>query len=119
MKQEDQHIRPVKSFVIDEGKWSCARDSRSDQTLLSKNGSKCCLGFLALACGATTKEIADEGDLSRLGLSNFGLNGRVHDRAIAINDDWEMPFETKKEKLTELFKKRGIVVKFVDRKKGR
>lgn len=97
--------------------WSRGRSS----TLLSAIGSRCCLGFLAKALGATDTEIVGYDTITSCSALQ---KSPVRDRLAAasgteamlvhVNDSCEIDDALREEELTKLFAHVGIEVTFTD-----
>lgn len=115
----------IKTLVIDRARWGMG-------ALLTEDGeAMCCLGFLAMACGATEAAIKGEGDpegtpdidwpsaFIRLARDEdddphaYPRNSTVTNDAIEINDSTKLPWEEKESRLIELFFRAGIQLSFV------
>ena len=116
--------RKVDRLVIDRPTWGTGQ-------LLDHNGNKCCLGFLAIKCGADETEI--DGEMSpanvpninwpaaftgvatyknKKGVKRYLKNSELADKMMSINDDEEMKWADKERELIPLFKKAGIKLSF-------
>lgn len=89
--------------------------------LLSNKGKMCCLGFLGEACGVERKDmlkvcmpysVVDK--IKYPNFSSFDPQGFV-----STNDSIQISDEERVVKLRELFKKKGITVRFKNLPKGR
>lgn len=138
MDKELKTVGDVKSFVIDRAKWYRGKYSQ----LLGSRDMKCCLGFYALACGVDKKTIRGLGspsDVVNLDVcptavsvdvtrrpnvkwetrlvkrvrSKFGAKDTsITDQLMVINDSKSIDDVKRESKITSLFKKIGIKVKF-------
>lgn len=110
-------IKEIKQFTIDRRNWGM-------RALLNKNGTMCCLGHLAKACGLPDASLrTDDGDSLALPRSHFADAGYpakfarnnfdVQHLAAEINDNDNMSRPEKEQRITTLFKAHGIKVKFV------
>lgn len=118
----------AKVFTVKRSKWA-RKDSdnllmgRSE--LLNSRGNMCCLGFVCNQLGI------DEAHLERIPtprrlLSELrkkikdypfldeGFNSALSKDAMKINDNPGLPSPEKEKQLTELFKKNGLTLNFVD-----
>lgn len=116
----------VTKLVIDRATWG------TDHLLNCHDSSMCCLGFLALKCGANPDEIEDATDPAdvpnvdwppafiRIGRDAKGKEvisiTSLTNSAININDSGTLKFETKEKRLIALFKKAGIKLSFTGRR---
>lgn len=124
--QMNKKTKPLKSFTIDRSKWACESNNRmreEDSALRSYDGYKCCLGFMASACGI--EEITNRGTLEQLDpkwWSKLPISFRPRDcndsdtvltlKAIRVNDH-EKNNNKRELGLKKIFKEAGITVKFV------
>ena len=123
-------------LVIDESKWLRGEGHEHSRLLREKDGKMCCLGFLALACGFSEKEIKGRGGPDNIYRSQYSfvsihwnwLLGANHcstdgGRAMDINDhvlgsyygeSHESPQgeEDRKDMLKRIFAKNGIDLSF-------
>jgi hypothetical protein len=116
-------------LIIDRSKW--IRGAASDDTWLlrARDGHMCCLGFYALACGLTEDQIrnvpgpldafpngisSDDNDNCFINTPGEWLLSDI-DRArlISYNDDSHVSDQEREEKITKIFAKHGVTVKFV------
>jgi hypothetical protein len=130
---------PVKQFTVYEDRWitSSAQIDAINSSLRNEYGMKCCMGFLAEACGFTptqTKDRANFRDLlqgqpalakklpaklrprrkSKNTFVDVSLANKIYETNDARSDD-----ETKKKKLKALFKEAGITLHFRTRHHAR
>lgn len=117
-------IRDVKSFTVVRKKWLRGKGSMASALLW--NGKSCCLGFYSEACGISRKvmhSIATPADLAAVSeqksnviwktkLVRSGVNSISCQKLININDSSTTDDAFKEKKLTSLFKRLGIKVKF-------
>ncbi len=99
-------------LVIQREKWGAGRLLRSD-------GRMCCLGHLAVACGAKKADIKNkillERSLTRFAYGHFKrdyIGGDIQSIATDINDDIRMSIKEKEERLKILFKAHDIKLSF-------
>ncbi len=127
--------------TIDRSKWACASNNskmHDESALETAYGMKCCLGFLANACGIKRLirhgEIGLRGTLEDLGrtsqrkiptaflptedgkvvfngLANVRDNGTLHERCIKANDSVYDNWK-RENKITALFHEGGVTVTF-------
>jgi hypothetical protein len=122
--------RKVTTLVIDRAKWGT-------EYLLNSEGTMCCLGFLALKCGADLTEIDEESspkavpnvdwpaELIKIGRNLLRVgkfrdviqNSELTMKMMEINDDSGLKWSDKEKKLIPLFKKAGIKLSFKGPKK--
>lgn len=125
---EKQSKNKVKSLVIKRSEWLRGFDSR---LLEVDSGKKCCLGFYAIACGYSEKEISDYGSPSNLleidNVPNLfpewlvpsrenRLNSSPAANLININDmNNDVLGDKERESIIkEIFSNHGVKVTFVD-----
>lgn len=123
-------MKEIKVLVIDRDKWLRGANELDGQLLHRRTGLMCCLGFAALACGATQGEI--NGKQMPWNISDRVLNrikpkmswlfpsdktGKRRLSTISgINDKKAHISETKREeKIKEKFAKHGVKVVFKGR----
>ena len=112
----------IKKLVIDRETWGT-------ECLLTPDRQKCCLGFLALACGACPDEIDEEGQpkdvpnvdwpsafIRRTRSGQIG-DSKIAEKAMKINDHVSLTWTEKEKKLIQLFKRAGIQLSFVGKLK--
>lgn len=123
----------MRTLIIDRREW--ARGSvGGESALLNHIGSKCCLGFEALACGFTKEDIAHTGTPEDIGLfhdveTEYAIAKAPHlfvssidylsdspfvNRAVKINDNAKITEVTREKRLTALFEKEGIELEFIN-----
>jgi len=110
-------------LIIKRKRW--LRGKPDNSALRNADGKQCCLGFLARACGATTKDILglpDPGATTGIawpkgispggrgydGYGNTALVGRI----ISTNDSRGLLPEARERQLKELFAEAGVEVVF-------
>jgi hypothetical protein len=135
----------VKEFTIDRSRWARGAIRPVATMLQSKeDGSRCCLGFFALACGYTEAEIEDRATPINVVNNGVTRNNKfpqwlVHTdgahsyaaaRLMSVNDTAGflgksgLPVagaenEAEREKrVAEIFADNGVVVKFVDKEES-
>lgn len=127
-KEEKKVLGDVKSFVVDCKTWYRGRGSNSS-CMLNTNGKSCCLGFYARQCGVenklmrkkatpldvvrNTRDIQVQWDTK---LIKHNKNSITCERLMETNDSRDLTEPEREKKLTALFKKNGIKVKFVGEK---
>ncbi len=120
--------KDIKEFKINRKNWgSSARFLRLNDSMLkeSYSGKKCCLGFLATACGIPVKAITDICFLSSSLISEentrkipdfifdrFDDKFTVEKKLADINDDIELTRKEKEEQITKIFADNGVKVTF-------
>ncbi len=123
----------ITSFTVDRSRW--LRGERNSFLQRTTDGKRCCLGFLALACGVPESGIVGWELLSRLEHQHFALlpealkrntaaRGKqvlLVDRLMELNDDYigygfsKLSSEAERElELAEAFREAGIEVTFTD-----
>lgn len=114
--------RKITTLVIDRDLWGTSH-------LLNYDCSMCCLGFLAIKCGAVPSEIFDEtypestpnidwpAELIKVGSNKNIKNSALTLRMTEINDHRHMSLDEKEQRLISLFKKIGIKLSFKGSKK--
>lgn len=122
MKRKE--YKDVKKFTIKRSEWY--RGKAQDSLLLNEDKQKCCLGFYGLSCGLRPRDIigisAPAGVIDEhsklwktfLITESDGFNSYDADQLMLINDDEKTSDAHKEKKITALFKKQSITVKFVD-----
>lgn len=124
-------------FVVDRSKWRCGGHQSNPHShgpgmtyLQNSYGYRCCLGFCALQCGLTEKEIYHVDFPGRLRVSfkdhprltafvNTKMsitkypNSRLSEKALGINDAGRLTDEKREKQLTELFAEYGHTIRFV------
>lgn len=125
----------IQEFVVKRSGW-VRGNIGGYSSLLNDQHNKCCLGFLALACGAEKEDIRDK---SYWGLvpklkkhpiysflvesdrfpgsfpgSFYGKETYLGKAIVSINDDSEITESDREAKLTELFAEMNIKVIFED-----
>lgn len=113
-------------FTVKRNKWFRGNEGTSS-SLLRKDGQRCCLGFLAQACGYQDDEVFDMSYLNELlqtdllpqefyraTVNSPGCSRLVHKFAAGINDNPDISDEIREKRLTELFAKYDIQVTFED-----
>lgn len=107
------------SFVVDRTRWFRGQGSDRSRLLLD-DGQMCCVGFLAIACGATVDQISNEPAMA----SQFGewrqstpelypLGLKIGQTDIyGINDDSTCADSDREILLKEQFNRLGIAVTF-------
>jgi hypothetical protein len=56
----------MKTLVIDRDKWGRGQGFIESELLNARTGKMCCIGFLALSCGYTQREITGVGEVNTL-----------------------------------------------------
>lgn len=128
-KQANQVFQDVKSFVVDRERWYRGKGYRHSK-LLNRNNKQCCLGFYALACGLNEASIKERKTPSEVVcntescscksntqwktklISSDKVNSQICQILMKVNDAIKLSDEERETKLTKLFKKIGIKVKF-------
>jgi hypothetical protein len=127
-QQEEKVLGDVKSFTVDRSKWYRGQ-GHSASSLLQEDGSMCCLGFYAEACGVDRqyllgkKSPANIDDVVNVPWKTIllmelgGVQGRGNsDRCMDlmdINDSKSIYDDVRESGLKELFLKIGIEVVFI------
>jgi hypothetical protein len=110
------------SFTVDRSKW---RRGKPDSALLGLDGNRCCLGFLAQACGIQDDEMQGEpcpsdvvsGLWPEFLLRNNGarcVDSSVGKELMDINDSHILSEEEREHFLVEKLSAYGIDVTFID-----
>jgi hypothetical protein len=120
-------------LIINRREWrrgESAAEKGDPTALLCKDGSKCCLGFYALQCGFTPKQIRGALGPIDVPVTNkttspewlkliwFNAALRIHQNslltadAMQINDTADYTEEERESKLTKLFAENGVEVEF-------
>ncbi len=118
----------MKKFTVRRKKW--ARGGKNGRAeLLNSDGNMCCLGFAACQVSRKTHEqLLNCGKPSEVYLRKSFLtdeyrpepnwvdvsNNKLTQKAITINDSVKITDETREKRLKALFRKYGIIIKFVD-----
>lgn len=115
----------MKKLVIERSRWQ--RGDKHKAALLTGEGTMCCLGFLAVDCGATPGDILDETTPEIVPniawpedvIEENEAAGRFHDsrwtcKAIDINDSPTLSEEYRERDLAEHFAKIGYELEFVE-----
>ena len=111
--------------IIDRSKWARGPDDPKNPTraLLGDDRKMCCLGFVARALGATSRQIdgrAMPSDAGILCLRPLLVQKRKwYDTALARaasrENDSRVPDDIREAHLTSLFRKHNVTIRFVDR----
>ena len=108
-------------FTVDRARWvnGSTSDHMGNSALLNEEGNMCCVGFLALACGLTEKQINLEPAF--ICVSQSAQRGRkrvidaVEESDVYVTNDDHGNARSRERKLTRLFRKIGVDVKFTGR----
>ncbi len=116
--------------TIDRSEWARGKKVPKDsQSLLNEDGTKCCLGFLALKCQVPDDKIQDVGmpyDLCPFEYNKLPIlndDGKVHgpydgwNKFANINDDADILDKDREAKLRQLAKDNGFRFRFVSKTK--
>ena len=142
--KEKEVLGDVKSFVVDRETWYRGKGA-GKSCLLNTNGKLCCLGFYARSCGVEDRLMRNIGDPNNLvemldgektifdikvnhvnrkanvlwetKLVHNKKNSDICNKLMTVNDSETFDTFEREKKLTALFKKIGIKVKFVGEKK--
>lgn len=86
-------IEKIMKLVIDRQIWLRGKGVRSDESGLLIDGEKCCLGFLATACGATDQEINNKFSPQNVphlkwvpGILNGNITSVLCNKLMRVND---------------------------------
>jgi|SRR5580698_3376967 hypothetical protein len=138
--KEKKIVEDVKEFVVKRKTWYRGKGSENS-CLLNDAGRMCCLGFYAEACGLDRKTIRDlssprdavqitqqgettskDGDIvcrksnvvwsTKLVSNVYMINIPTCNTMMEVNDNKKLSDEERETKLTALFKRLGIKVKF-------
>ena len=133
---------PVAKFTVKRDTWARGavprdeegRPERDMNSLLSNDGTQCCLGFLGTACGYSNMELIHEGLphemceqiekdckwpsslvkwFPEVGDAGGPSSTRLQESIVAVNDDEKISEVTRECRLHELFAQAGIQVEFV------
>lgn len=116
----------VTEFVIDRRHWYRGKGSNESCLLRVDDGQMCCLGFYSLACGLKREDIVDEcmpnslkddlpGEMEWLIAEAGSGNPRhIEDIIAGINDDRELPDESREAHIAAHFLTQGIEVTFIN-----
>ena len=125
MKKENK----ISSFVVKEDSWLRGKGSWNSRLYDLRSGEKCCLGFLANACGLSNAAIVDIKSPGAQKLKNNfdkfpkelidsseNISGTydafITIQIMEINDNEDISDEERKEKLKNLFTSINIDIKF-------
>jgi hypothetical protein len=137
--------RITHKFTIKDSEWvHAAEDGEIEGGVsdlrLRHNGKKCCLGFYALSCGLTSKQITgkanpedllpgvvDDNPPSKALPPQFlktmfttkKVQRNIVDKLMAVNDGGKMALDERKAKITKLFRTLGVGVTFITEKKSK
>lgn len=119
--------KDIKRFTIKRSEW---RRGGETTALRNKDNTKCCLGFYAQACGFKGKmldESSEPADINNYGKawdtflvkkSNHAFSNHMSSMAatslILINDDDKITEAARERKISTIFARRNIKVKFED-----
>ena len=113
----------IKTLTIDRSKWACKTNNEAREGgswLCDKDGFKCCLGFLAVGCGASRSDIVDAATPEdsphairwpKEFRTSLYANTALAGKAMSINDK-EKSNSRRESRLTKLFAKAGIKLRF-------
>src|SRR5277367_909081 len=129
-KQDKKVVGDVKTFTVDRSKWLRGKGPE-DSSLLNQKGKMCCLGFYAEACGLDRKFIRHlkspaaavtaskedftlhkSGVIWKTELVNRNGDSATCYQMMAVNDNEDIKDDVRETKLTALFKKLNIKIKF-------
>lgn len=125
-----QMTKKMQTLVIDRSKWrngSQDEEKYGETMLLGQDGMKCCLGFEAMRCGLTERQIRGKQSPSDVAPSNRKKIPHLVDEysfynqscfsinAIEINDEADISKKDREARLKELFAEQNIKLKFVGR----
>ncbi len=115
----------MKQLVIDRTQW-CRGDGVHSKLLTHIGERRCCLGFLAMTCGASREEILGRGSPQSIPtvkwpkrvIDSHGENTPWTDRAIEINDCEESTFQNgpaqRERELIKHFRQIGYKLTFIN-----
>jgi hypothetical protein len=117
----------MKKFTVRRSKWARGREG-GDAKLLNKQGNMCCLGFAACQISripkkkllnAGTPEEVFKGESFLTDIERYDgeisiCDNTLTETAIGINDSLTLTDEDREKQLKALFRKHGVIVKFVD-----
>ena len=121
-------------FRINRKTWARGLNTFNTGSLQNSDGTKCCLGFYAKACGVPTAELRACGYLNAIGFERTmnkkpipeglfrfirkrdpGTGKKVEEKAVSINDSTLLTEPEREQMLTKLFKSVGVEVEFYGR----
>lgn len=106
----------MKKFIVYRDAWCRGKGDNYSKLRRSEDGTMCCLGFLALTCGATKELITDHGLLDHINVV-VPKKVRENQRIIAqINDNELRSEELRESDLKTMFKECDIEIEFLDGK---
>jgi len=119
-----EQIVKIMKLVIDRKTWYRGKGSK-DSRLLNNEGQKCCLGFLATACGIEDEKIFNTSKCDFLDFEDVEKFPRTicdklgYDTALTmslyeINDSYYFDNIQREKLLTEQFVEAGIEVEFIN-----
>lgn len=114
------------NFIIDRSKWRCGGDHvHKNQKgigatyLLNKEGFMCCLGQVAKQEGFSQEDILNKHEPKNLNpikdsitINKDGGNSDLANKAININDDFDMSLPERESRLKKIFNSYGHTIKF-------
>ena len=123
--------KKLTKLVIDRRRWLRGGSPSASSYLLHPiNGKMCCLGFAAVQVGAQPKHIRGEANpydvpgtfeatafgwlIRRRAFDNFPGHTQMCHRIILTNDDGTIEDDERERSLKKLFRKKGVVVKFIN-----
>jgi hypothetical protein len=121
-QQEEKVLRDVKSFTVDRSKWFRGQ-GQAASGLLQKNGSMCCLGFYAEACGVEPQYLLGKSApalVEDINWETILIQRHTYGRwntdhcidLMVINDSIIISDDTRESRLKILFHQIGIEVVF-------
>ena len=109
----------VTKLVINRGRWFRG-ERRGSRLRRESDGKMCCLGFHAIACGATPEQITEVAAPADFLLLQRGfvygenkLSSQIIAEAIQLNDNVSLSDQEREQRLKRTFAKAGIEVEFV------
>jgi hypothetical protein len=116
-------VPKLKKLTIDRALWLHGEGHDVSRLLRETDGKMCCLGFLALACGAKRRDILDEASPQYAkevkwpsGLLDADGDADGTLKLMQDNDDEHLRSDSRERKIRSGLKKLGFEVLFVGRK---
>lgn len=116
----NKEIKRAKKFTIDRSKWYRGKGDCNSK-LLRKDGSMCCVGFYAKACGLSDEDIIDKPTINDVYVIEEHEENRIEvsDPVINIiyntNDNVNISEADREKGIYEQFIEMGVQVDFVDK----
>lgn len=113
--------KKVKTFTVDAKNWIRGEKFNNDldgSCLLNSHGKMCCLGFFGEACGVDRENLKLYVLPQRRAKEHKAFPSWIYERFAAVNDNGNISDEERVKQLRELFKKKGVTVRFKNLPKG-